>query len=107
LPIYDGDGFPDVFVANDNRPNILFHNLGGKRFEEVGLPAGVAYNDEGNVLAGMSADFRDLNNDGLPDIWHTAILSETFPLYINRGNGLFLSAGQESGLANPTRPMSG
>ncbi len=45
---YDGDGFPDVFVANDNSPNLLFHNLGGKRFEEVGLQADVAYNDEGN-----------------------------------------------------------
>ena len=104
---YDGDGFPDVFVANDNRPNLLFHNLGGKRFEEVGLQAGVAYTDEGNVVASMGADFRDLNNDGLPDIWHTAIENETFPLYINQGNGLFSSAGQESGLANLTRPMSG
>jgi hypothetical protein len=104
---YDGDGFPDVFVANDNRPNLLFHNLGGKRFEEVGLQAGVAYTDEGNVVASMGADFRDLNNDGLPDIWHTAIENETFPLYINQGNGLFSSAGQESGLANITRPMSG
>jgi hypothetical protein len=104
---YDGDGWPDVFVANDNSPNLLFHNLGGKRFEEVGLQAGVAYTDEGNVVAGMGVDFRDLNNDGLPDIWHTAIENETFPLYINQGNGLFLSTGQASGLANLTRPMSG
>lgn len=104
---YDGDGFPDVFVANDNSPNLLFHNLGGKRFEEVGLQAGVAYTDEGNVVASMGADFRDVNNDGLPDIWHTAIENETFPLYINQGNGLFLSAGQTSHLANLTRLMSG
>jgi len=104
---YDGDGFPDVFVANDNSPNRLFHNLGGKRFEEVALQAGVAYNDEGATLAGMGADFRDVNNDGLPDIWHTAIENETFPLYINEGNGVFLSAGQSSRLANLTRLMSG
>ena len=104
---YDGDGFPDVFVANDNSPNLLFHNLGGKRFEEVGLQAGVAYTDEGNVLAGMGADFRDVNNDGLPDIWHTAIENETFPLFINQGRGSFLSAGQPSRLANLTRLMSG
>ena len=104
---YDGDGFPDVFVANDNSPNRLFHNLGGKRFEEVALQAGVAYNDEGATLAGMGVDFRDVNNDGLPDIWHTAIENETFPLYINQGNGLFLSAGQPSRLANITRLMSG
>jgi len=104
---YDGDGFPDVFVANDNSPNLLFHNLGGKRFEEVGFQAGVAYNDEGVALAGMGADFRDLNNDGLPDIWHTAIENETFPLLLNQGKGLFVSAGPESRLANLTRPMSG
>jgi hypothetical protein len=55
----------------------------------------------------MGADFRDLNNDGLPDIWHTAIENETFPLYINQGNGLFVSAGQASRLASLTRPMSG
>jgi len=104
---YDGDGSLDVFVANDNSPNLLFHNLGGKRFEEVGLEAGVAFNDEGVALAGMGADFRDLNNDGLPDIWHTAIENETFPLFINDGKGLFRNAGQQSRLANLTRPMSG
>ncbi len=104
---YDGDGFLDVFVANDNSPNLLFRNLGGKRFEEVGFEAGVAFNDEGAALAGMGADFRDLNNDGLPDIWHTAIENETFPLFINEGKGLFRNAGQQSRLANLTRPMSG
>lgn len=104
---YDGDGFPDVFVANDNSPNVLFRNVGGKRFEEVALQAGVAYNDEGAALAGMGADFRDLNNDGLPDIWHTAIENETFPLFMNEGKGQFRNASQESRVANLTRPMSG
>ena len=104
---YDGDGFMDVFVANDNSQNLLFHNLGGKRFEEVALPAGVAYNEDGNALAGMGADFRDLNNDGLPDIWHTAIENETFPLFLNRGGGQFSNATQSSGLARITRMMSG
>jgi enediyne biosynthesis protein E4 len=104
---YDNDGWPDVFVANDNSPNLLFHNVDGKRFEEVGLQAGVAYNEEGNVLAGMGVDFRDVNNDGLPDIWHTAIENETFPLYLNNGKGAFVNAGQQSRLANLTRPMSG
>ena len=104
---FDGDGFLDVFVANDNSPNRLFHNLGGKRFEEVGFQAGVAYNDEGIALAGMGADFRDLNNDGLPDIWHTAIENETFPLFINQGNGSFRNDTQASRLATLTRLMSG
>lgn len=104
---YNGDGFLDVFVANDNSPNLLFRNLGGKRFAEVGFEAGVAYNDEGTALAGMGADFRDLNNDGFPDIWHTAIENETFPLLMNDGKGVFRNASQTSRLANLTRPMSG
>jgi enediyne biosynthesis protein E4 len=104
---YDNDGWPDIFVANDNSPNLLFHNLRGKRFEEVGIQAGVAYNEDGNVLAGMGVDFRDVNNDGLPDIWHTAIENETFPLYLNNGKGAFASAGGPSRLANLTRLMSG
>lgn len=104
---YDNDGWPDVFVANDNSPNLLFHNIGGKRFEEVGLQAGVAYNEDGDVLAGMGVDFRDVNNDGLPDLWHTAIENETFPLYLNTGKGNFVNAGAPSGVANLTRLMSG
>src|SRR5579872_5770028 len=86
---YDGDGFMDIFVANDNRPNFLFHNLGGKRFEEVAAEAGVAYADSGNVISGMGADFRDVNNDGRPDIWHTAVEHESFPLFLNDGGGQF------------------
>jgi hypothetical protein len=104
---YDGDGFADVFVANDNSPNLLFHNLGGRKFEEVGFQAGVAYNEDGNAIAGMGADFRDVNNDGLPDIWHTAIENETFPLFLNRGAGQFVNASQASGIARLTRAMSG
>ena len=104
---FDGDGFLDIFVANDNSPNLLFRNIEGKRFEEVGFRAGVAYNDEGTALAGMGVDFRDMNNDGLPDIWHTAIENETFPLFLNDGKGTFRNATQQSRLANLTRPMSG
>jgi hypothetical protein len=104
---YDGDGFLDAFVANDTTPNFLFHNLGGKRFEEVGLLGGVAYAPDGSALSGMGSDFRDVNNDGLPDIWHTAVEHETFPLYINRGKGSFVDMTVASGLARPTADMSG
>jgi enediyne biosynthesis protein E4 len=104
---YDGDGFLDAFVANDSTRNFLFHNLGGKKFEEVGELAGVAYGSNGAALSGMGSDFRDVNNDGLPDIWHTAVEFETFPLYGNRGQGDFADWTANSGLARLTSQMSG
>ncbi len=102
---YDGDGFMDIFVANDTHPNFLFHNIGGKRFEEVALENGVAYPESASAISGMGADFRDVDNDGRPDIWHTAIENESFPLYRNR-SGDFLEITGQSGLSR-TRAMSG
>jgi enediyne biosynthesis protein E4 len=104
---YDGDGFLDAFVTNDTMPNFLFRNLGGKKFEEVAVNAGVAYSSDGNVLSGMGADFRDINNDGLPDIWHTAVEHEDFPLYLNQGSGLFADTTMPSGLGQLTNRMTG
>jgi enediyne biosynthesis protein E4 len=103
---YDGDGFLDAFVANDTTPGLLFHNLGGKKFEEVGTEAGVAYAPDGVALSGMGSDFRDVNNDGRPDIWYTAVERSTFPLLLNQGNGEFDDVTQASGLES-TREMSG
>jgi len=103
---YDGDGFLDAFVANDTTRNFLFHNLRGKKFEEVAIPAGVAYAPDGAALSGMGADFRDVNNDGLPDIWHTAVEREEFPLFINRGKGDFVDLTVASGLGKSS-DMSG
>jgi hypothetical protein len=104
---YDGDGFLDAFVANDTTRNFLFHNIGGKRFEEVGADSGVAYGASGIALSGMGSDFRDLNNDGRPDIWHTAVEHETFPIYQNSGDGDFLDITFRSGIGQPTLNMSG
>jgi enediyne biosynthesis protein E4 len=103
---YDGDGFLDAFVANDTTPEFLFHNLGGKKFEEVGAEAGVAYAPDGLALSGMGSDFRDVNNDGRADVWYTAVEHESFPLLINQGNGEFDDVTQASGL-EATKDMSG
>jgi enediyne biosynthesis protein E4 len=103
---YDGDGFMDLFVPNDNMPNFLFHNVGGKKFEEVALESGVAYPQSVNVVSGMGADFKDVFNDGRPDIWHTATENESFPLYRNRGGGVFWDVTDQS-LLGGTRNMSG
>ncbi len=105
---YDHDGYTDVFVANDNAPNQLFHNIGGKKFEEAALQTGVAYPESGSFISGMGADFIDIDNDGYDDIWHTAIEGETFPLFKNRGaSGDFTEITGPSGLARLTREMSG
>lgn len=103
---YDGDGFMDIFVANDNHPNFLFHNLSGKKFEEVALEAGVAYAQSGSALSGMGVDFKDVDNDGRPDIWHTAVENESFPLFHNVGGGQFVEQTLPAQLA-VTRTMSG
>lgn len=104
---YDGDGFLDAFVANDTTRNFLFHNLDGKKFQEVAESAGVAYGNNGLALSGMGADFRDVNNDGRPDIWHTSVEFETFPLYGNDGNNEFEDLTVRTGLASMTSQMSG
>jgi hypothetical protein len=75
----------DVFVANDTYRNFLFHNNGDGTFSEVAIVKGVAYNENGKSIAGMGADFRDVDNDGRPDIWVVAMVGDTFPLFRNRG----------------------
>jgi hypothetical protein len=104
---YDGDGFTDIFVANDDAPFQLFHNLGGKRFEEVAVDAGVAFPENGNVISGMGVDFRDVLNQGLPNIWVTAIEKETFPLFVNTGKGQFEERTAVAKLGMDTYEMSG
>ena len=104
---YDRDGYTDIFVANDNAANQLFHNIHGERFEEVALEAGVALGEDGNVLSGMGADFRDVRNIGQPDIWMTAIEKQTFPLFWNLGQGNFAVKTATAGLGMDTFEMSG
>jgi enediyne biosynthesis protein E4 len=95
---YDGDGYMDVFVANDASPNQLFHNLGGKRFEEVAEDQATAFSDDGKLISGMGADFRDLFNTGRPVIWLTALEQQTFPLFVNSGRGFFQDETAKAGL---------
>lgn len=104
---YDGDGFMDVFVTNDNQANFLFRNRRDGTFEEVGLTAGVALSNSGEPVSNMGVDFRDYNNDGLPDIAVTDLTHETFPLFRNLGQGMFEDATYSSRLAALTSPKSG
>ncbi len=96
---YDGDGWMDVFVSNDNFRNFLFHNKRDGTFEEVGIISGVSTIDNGSLIAGMGADFRDIDNDGNPDIFQTAMYGDTFPLFKNLGDGFFNDIRETSRLA--------
>jgi hypothetical protein len=104
---YDGDGLQDIFVTNDKLFNFLFHNKGEGRFEEVAPEAGVALPEQGQAISGMGVDFRDLNNDGSPDIALVALQQETFPIYLNNGHKEFNDATAKSGMALLSNPMSG
>ena len=103
---YDGDGFTDVFVSNDTFRNFLFHNNGNGTFSEVGLMSGVAYPENGKSVAGMGVDFRDVDNDGRPDIFETAMYGDNFPFFHNAGNGLFDYVTFTSGMGAATARLT-
>ena len=104
---YDGDGWMDIFVANDNERNFLFRNRGGKRFDELGVEAAVAYTEDGVPVSSMGADFRDWSNEGKPGIFVTALGGETFPLFRNEGSGLFHVETYDAKIGFPSFRMSG
>ena len=105
---FDGDGFTDVFVANDSFRSFLFRNQGDGTFREVGLEAGVALREDGATIAGMGADFRDFDNDGLPDLIVSGMINDSFLLFRNLGRRfLFEDTGRQSGLLMGTRQLTG
>lgn len=104
---FNRDGYPDIFVANDNERNFLFKNIGGQRFEEIGISAAVAFTEDGVPVSGMGVDFRDWNNDGLPDVVETALEGETFPLFLNLGNEFFSESSYQSGIGYASLRKSG
>jgi hypothetical protein len=105
---FNGDGLTDVFVANDSVPNFLFENLGNGTFKEVAAETGVAYAANGNAVAGMGADFRDLDDDGRDDIFLSAMYFDTFQFFRNRGKPhYFADETASSGLAKATYELTG
>ena len=98
---FDRDGDLDLFVANDETPNVLFRNDGG-RLGDIGLEAGVAYNGDGELEASMGVDAGDCDGDGDLDLYVTNFYGETNTLYLNSGGGTFIDATAERGLAAPT-----
>ncbi len=94
---YDNDGDTDIFVANDMLPSFLWRNEGRGRFTEVGMPLGVAYNWNGDVMGNMGVGCGDYNNDGLLDLYVTHYQQQFPSLYKNLGDGFFEDVGFSSG----------
>ena len=95
---YDNDGWPDLFVANDSTPNLLFRNLRDGRFAEEALMAGVAYSGEGVTQGCMGAAWGDYDNDGLFDLFVTNFADEYNALYKNEGGGFFADVSFAAGI---------
>lgn len=96
---FDNDGWPDIYLADDSTPSLLFHNNHDGTFSEIGLLAGVAYNANGRTQAGMGVDAGDYDGDGLFDIIKTNFSDEPPTLYHNDGQGFFTDVTVQAGLA--------
>ena len=103
---FNGDGRPDVFIANDTEPNSLFINQGNGRFEEKGLEMGVAYDDNAHTGSSMGCDAKDFDNDGKVDIFYNNLVGQIWALLRNRGGG-FEYLSHQSNIQKLSRPFSG
>jgi enediyne biosynthesis protein E4 len=97
----------DLMVTNDKMMNSFFRNKGDGKFEEDAFDANVALREDGTFISGMGVDFRDLDNDGYPDMVLVALDGETFPVYRNKGDGTFTEVTRESGMTKLSLPMAG
>ena len=104
---FDGDGWTDVFVANDSHPQFLFRNQRDGTFSEDALLAGVAYAEDGKTFAGMGVDFADVDGNARPDLLVTALPHENYAFFANRGDGAFDYATYRTGLAEITGRLGG
>jgi hypothetical protein len=104
---FDGDGWPDLYVANDGATNQLWINKGDGTFEERGLLSGTAYNAEGLPEGSMGVAAGDFDGDGDEDVFVTNLPRETNTLYVNEGKGLFQDATDVWGLGAPSAPHTG
>jgi enediyne biosynthesis protein E4 len=104
---YDGDGWPDIYVANDGRENLLWINQHNGTFKETALQSGVAVNAVGHADASMGVDAGDFDNDGDEDLIVTDLTGEGSNLFVNDGSGRFQDLNARSGLGRASLPYTG
>jgi hypothetical protein len=99
----DGDGWPDIYVAADSTPAILYRNQHDGTFADVAIESGAAYSENGNPQAGMGVAVGDYNSDGRLDLLKTHFADDVPALYRNLGKGLFEDVATAAGLAVENR----
>ncbi|HLH07726.1 MAG TPA: CRTAC1 family protein [Terriglobales bacterium] len=100
---YNNDGWPDIYVACDSTPSILYRNNHDGTFTDVGVVAGAAFNEDGREQAGMGSTIADYDGDGRLDIFKTNFSDDTSTLYHNSGDGTFSDATFAAGLGLHTQ----
>ena len=104
---FNGDGWIDIFVANDQKENQLWINLGNGTFENRALTSGVALDGAGVAKANMGVDAGDFDNDGDEDLLTTVLTREKNPLFVNDGTGRFEDRSMPSGIGTASHPNTG
>jgi hypothetical protein len=95
---YDDDGWPDIYVACDSTPSILYHNNHDGTFTDAAADAGAAYNEDGREQAGMGSTAADYLGNGRLDLFKTNFSDDTSTLYRNNGDGTFADLTFAAGL---------
>jgi len=95
---FDNDGWPDIYVASDTAPSLLYRNNHDGTFREIAVPAGCAFDENGVAMSGMGVGLGDFDGDGWMDIVRTNFSEQVTTLYRNYGNGAFEDASIKAGL---------
>ena len=98
----NGDGWPDILIANDTQPNKLYLNKKNGTFEERGVPAGIGFGEDGVARAGMGVDAVDYDRSGRPSVLISNFANQMVSLYHNEGNGLFVDEAPQSEVGRAT-----
>jgi enediyne biosynthesis protein E4 len=104
---FDGDGWIDIYVANDGQPNQLWINQHNGTFKNTALLAGAALGAQGDAKSSMGVDAGDFDNDGDEDLFVTELTGQGVDVYVNNGRGVFDEASARIGLRLPTLAFTG